>query len=771
MKVLDASSLRDTMKGRAKHYKELRTQFTQLHKAFQEIVHLDDFEGKGAEAIKGFYQGQLEVVEAWQRLIDRQIAFFEGVSSRLEDKDLGGHSRVETSFLEEELAYKERQADEMISEQRRALEQIFRDIDDLVSLTPYSRSQFDDLMMDVRKKRTKTIDAVGEVDQELKDEYLSSEGEEHYVQALFQSLMEATRQGSSISPIHFDAEAYQSSDAYQSMVEAKTQTNSYLSYKKEEKEAREIANRPWYEDLWEGTKTFAGELTGYYDYIRAKDGVDPVTGVKLTEGQRVAAGAMAAAGFIPIVGWAGRALKGGKGIYSATKAIHTADHALDAYKNVRTFTKLEQTEMGIYGLISANGLSEYITGKDMFGNKLTNEQRQASITQSMIGAIPFVPYAPSMIKEGVRISEIPVNKTYQLVQTGLSKSQLKYKGFLTNIYQSNSQLSPLGPSLAMFKSDNVNNNVKQVSNHSVKSTSRVNTTKKTAGKTEVKYDFSQYEKKLVGNTWVLSKNDRTDQDAAKASLAYNEAIKKGEIKLDNEPDSDIYLEQIQAAKDGYNLWTGEELSKLESNSIIFSSLIGSVYGFRGGKITSRSIKVSKGDLRKIKEKVKGNKANTKITKGTVNNSKPVSGAKSIITPEMKEKILLGQRKNPNKNEIIGGHSSNINNSHSNYATESIKINPDGTKDIKYITQFPDGKLSKIKNSTIFPEGWSDIKILDSITDIGNSPPISIRGRDGATFHRGIVDGVEIDVIKIGDTVVSGYPTGQINAPLPGGFSK
>ncbi|WP_342560588.1 T7SS effector LXG polymorphic toxin [Psychrobacillus sp. FSL W7-1457] len=166
-----------------------------------------------------------------------------------------------------------------------------------------------------------------------------------------------------------------------------------------------------------------------------------------------------------------------------------------------------------------------------------------------------------------------------------------------------------------------------------------------------------------------------------------------------------------------------------------------------------------------------NKIGEGTSKGVVNNSKPVSGAKSIITPEMKEKILLGQRKNPNKNEVIGGHSSNINNSQSNYATESIKINPDGTKDIKYITQFPDGNLSKIKNSTIFPGGWSDIKILDSITDIGNSPPISIRDRDGATFHRGIIDGVEIDVIKIGDTVVSGYPTGQINAPLPGGFSK
>ncbi|MGG2016434.1 EndoU domain-containing protein [Bacillus sp. S10(2024)] len=95
----------------------------------------------------------------------------------------------------------------------------------------------------------------------------------------------------------------------------------------------------------------------------------------------------------------------------------------------------------------------------------------------------------------------------------------------------------------------------------------------------------------------------------------------------------------------------------------------------------------------------------------------------------------------------------------------------GTKDIKYTNQFPDGKLAKIKNSTIFPNGWSDPKMLDSITDICNSSPIGIRGRDGATFHRGIIDGVEIDVIKIGNNVVSGYPTDQINALLPGGFTE
>ncbi|WP_434779026.1 EndoU domain-containing protein [Neisseria sp. Ec49-e6-T10] len=149
----------------------------------------------------------------------------------------------------------------------------------------------------------------------------------------------------------------------------------------------------------------------------------------------------------------------------------------------------------------------------------------------------------------------------------------------------------------------------------------------------------------------------------------------------------------------------------------------------------------------------------------------INKVRSLISPEMENKIFWGYRKNPNRNEIIGGHSPNINNKHPNYATETINYNLDGTKDIKYTTQFPDGNLAKIKNSTIFPEGWSDTKILGSITDIGNSPPISVRGRDGATFHRGIVDGVEIDVIKIGDNIVSGYPTGQINAPLPSGFIK
>jgi hypothetical protein len=39
--------------------------------------------------------------------------------------------------------------------------------------------------------------------------------------------------------------------------------------------------------------------------------------------------------------------------------------------------------MGIYGLVSSNGFSEYLTGKDMFGNTLTEEPQKNSLYQTL----------------------------------------------------------------------------------------------------------------------------------------------------------------------------------------------------------------------------------------------------------------------------------------------------------------------------------------------------------------------------------------------------
>ncbi|MDJ1631061.1 pre-toxin TG domain-containing protein [Bacillus velezensis] len=128
---------------------------------------------------------------------------------------------------------------------------------------------------------------------------------------------------------------------------------------------------------------FTGEVTGYYDYKRVADGVDPVTGEKLTAGRRSGRWRNGCAGYIPIVGWAGRIFKGGKAVYSTGKAIYTADKALEIYKTPKTFQTLQHSEKGLYGLASANGFSEAVTGRDIFGNKISDERRESGFHQAL----------------------------------------------------------------------------------------------------------------------------------------------------------------------------------------------------------------------------------------------------------------------------------------------------------------------------------------------------------------------------------------------------
>ncbi|WP_374068001.1 hypothetical protein [Paraliobacillus sp. JSM ZJ581] len=58
------------------------------------------------------------------------------------------------------------------------------------------------------------------------------------------------------------------------------------------------------------------------------------------------------------------------------------------YKTTKSLQVIKNTEYGMYGLISANGFSEYLTGKDILGNELTTSQRQASLSLGLAGILP-----------------------------------------------------------------------------------------------------------------------------------------------------------------------------------------------------------------------------------------------------------------------------------------------------------------------------------------------------------------------------------------------
>ena len=137
---------------------------------------------------------------------------------------------------------------------------------------------------------------------------------------------------------------------------------------------------------------------------------------------------------------------------------------------------------------------------------------------------------------------------------------------------------------------------------------------------------------------------------------------------------------------------------------------------------------------------------------------------SVISPAMEEKILFGQRGtnnqgNPN-NRLTGAHSGDISNDHPDFAVEVLSENADGTRNVKLLKGFSDGNVSRLKSSTLFPEGWSRQQTLDAVQQVGDSPALALRTSDNATLHQGVVNGVEIEVIKVGDNVTAGYPTGR-----------
>ncbi|MBY8911649.1 EndoU domain-containing protein [Bacillus sp. YC2] len=412
-KVFESQSLIDEAAKRKEQYEALEEQLNTLKQAFQGIADLDgDFKGKGADNIKDFFQGQAEIAESWLTLVSSQITFLKGISGEIKDRNLSD-SYAETSFLEHEAANGEAKASEMMSAQKSEADSILSGIRDIIALEPYSLDDFADDMSKAQNIRRATITAIEELDHSLTAEYQNLEALDHAVLNKYSVLMQATSNGKSASPMYFDKKAFHSNDIYKGAIEVEKQGAAYIEAKAQQAEARRLkekqeaeANKPWYEKTWDSICTFTGEISGYYDYKRAAEGIDPVTGETLSAAERITAGAMAAAGFIPVVGWAGRAFKGGKALYKTGKTVMAAEHALDAYKTGKSMDILKMTEMGAYGLAASNGFTEAVTGRDMFGNQVSEEKRKQGALEAalnLVGAGALAKYA----RKGIPLSTPP----------------------------------------------------------------------------------------------------------------------------------------------------------------------------------------------------------------------------------------------------------------------------------------------------------------------------------------------------------------------------
>lgn len=142
---------------------------------------------------------------------------------------------------------------------------------------------------------------------------------------------------------------------------------------------------------------------------------------------------------------------------------------------------------------------------------------------------------------------------------------------------------------------------------------------------------------------------------------------------------------------------------------------------------------------------------------------PEWGDRTEIPPDRKDKILNGERVfedgNPT-NRIIGAHSADVLN-RDDMAVQILATHPNGTKKVKLVQEFADGKISKNKTSTLFPAKWDSEKIMDATKKVGNTPGVKEIRENGTyvTHHTGVVDGVPMKVIKEGNIVTASFPTG------------
>lgn len=238
--IYESQALVSAMQTRVGQYKDLKEQLTELKKGFESIVHLDDeLQGQGAEAIKGFYKAQIDVVDSWLRLINRHIAFLSGIQGDTIEANLS-ETMVTVPFLEEELTNATRNSKEMVTAQKNDLKKILAGIDDIIQLEPFSDDAFFENIEKAETKRTQTIDKVNEIDHKWTTEYAKSEADQAAVTALMEQLKVSSTRGEVVSPLYFNAAAYKNSEAYKNLEVRKKETAQYLKVKKEEAENRRI---------------------------------------------------------------------------------------------------------------------------------------------------------------------------------------------------------------------------------------------------------------------------------------------------------------------------------------------------------------------------------------------------------------------------------------------------------------------------------------------------------------------------------------------------
>ncbi|UTR14127.1 LXG domain-containing protein [Salipaludibacillus sp. LMS25] len=191
---------------------------------------------------------------------------------------------------------------------------------------------------------------------------------------------------------------------------------------------------------------------------------------------------------------------------------------------------------------------------------------------------------------------------------------------------------------------------------------------------------------IYGNSPKLRKKDTSSIDAetAQAIIAFREAIKNGDLVIKDDSASDdhedIFQGQIRAANEGYNYFTGKEISEKEAKRIILAAQVGAIInnfnpmfgGRRGyGNISINNIKRADSTSKNKNSNNNVNSSqNANVNKGTGNikiTSKTFGKPIETTINGKKVKLRVDAEPDGNKIQIQAGSGKN--------STVDVRIDP------------------------------------------------------------------------------------------------
>ncbi|MFX3619116.1 MAG: HNH/ENDO VII family nuclease [Sporolactobacillus sp.] len=164
---------------------------------------------------------------------------------------------------------------DVVNDQKESISKVLHSISDLVPVRTFTTEDVERQLDQANRAQTKMSEEVRDLDRTLLNEYQQVISDVPQIVSLYSALEDATRQGADVEPLHFNAEAFYHSETYKIQGDLEKQTAAYLSFKKQQEQARQVskkeekaANRPRYE------KTGSELEKTAHIYDEVNDGID-----------------------------------------------------------------------------------------------------------------------------------------------------------------------------------------------------------------------------------------------------------------------------------------------------------------------------------------------------------------------------------------------------------------------------------------------------------------------------------------------------------------